>query len=281
MAEKPKHYTRSLLIVYAVLRILVVGVMIRQFFLGNYNAIFICILTLILFMLPTVVERGLNINLPNALEVVILLFIFAAEILGEINTYYLRVPHWDTMLHVMNGFLMAAIGFAMIDILNQSERFHIKMSPLFVALVSFCFSMTIGVVWEFFEFSCDQILHTDMQKDTWISAPASVDWVPDGRNVAVTIPIESVVITAKDQTVYTYNRYLDIGLHDTMKDLMVNCLGAIVFSIVGLLYIKGRAPGAVIMENLVPTRMSEQQIAEAAQEREHIRQLRKKRRKRK
>jgi xanthine/uracil permease len=126
--------------------------MVTQFFNKSYDSVFLCILTLFLFTLPSFVEKQLKIDVPNTLEVIIILFIFSAEILGEIREYYLIFPFWDSILHTINGFLCAAIGIAMIDILNRSDRFSFKMSPLFVALVAFCFSMTVGVVWEFFEF---------------------------------------------------------------------------------------------------------------------------------
>lgn len=100
---------------------------------------FLGILTLILFTIPSIIDRKLNIKLPNALETVILLFIFSAEILGEIQNFYGIFKFWDTMLHTINGFLCAAIGFSLIDILNRSPKFHLKMSPIFVALVAFCF----------------------------------------------------------------------------------------------------------------------------------------------
>ena len=101
-------------------------------------------------------------------------FIFSAEILGEIQSFYTIIPLWDTILHTINGFMMAAIGFAMIDILNQDPHFHINMSPLFVAFVAFCFSMTIGVIWEFFEYGMDQFFLTDMQKDWYVPNISSV-----------------------------------------------------------------------------------------------------------
>lgn len=147
-----------------VLQILVVLTMVAEIFNRNFYNVFLCLLTLVLFNIPRFVDLKLNIKLPTMLEVVILLFIFAAEILGEIQSFYTIFPYWDTVLHTINGFIMAAIGFALIDILNQDPRFHINMSPFFVAFVAFCFSMTVGVVWEFFEFGMDQIFGMDMQK---------------------------------------------------------------------------------------------------------------------
>ncbi len=224
--------------VYVILRALVVIVMVLQIFNREYYDAFLCALTLALFLIPSFVERRLHIDVPNTLEVIILLFIFSAEILGEIQEYYLIFPFWDTMLHTINGFLMAAIGIAMVDILNRSHKFKVRLSPVFVAVVAFCFSMTIGVLWEFFEYGMDCFFHMDMQKDTYISAVTSVKLNPDGRNVPVTVPIESVVINGEE-----WAGYIDVGLHDTMKDLLVNFIGAAVFSVIGMLCIMGRGKG--------------------------------------
>ena len=149
------NYSKRNMTIYLVLRALVLLTLVRQIFMGNFNNVFLCGLTLILFVLPAVIEKKFNLALPDALHVLILLFIYSAEILGEIGSFYTHVTFWDTMLHTLNGFLMAAIGFALIDILNNSPKFHISMSPIFVAFVAFCFSMTAGVVWEFFEFFMD------------------------------------------------------------------------------------------------------------------------------
>ena len=224
--------------VYFILRFSVVAVGIRQFFLGNYNGVFMCVLTLLLFMIPSFVNHRFKVVLPNTLEIIILFFIYAAEILGEVNCYYLTVPHWDTILHTLNGFIMGGIGFALIDILNQSDRVAISLSPVFVSLVAFCFSMTTGVVWEFFEFGMDQFLQTDMQKDTLIPAIHSVLFHPEGLNESATVVIQEMTVNGKP---WELDGYLDIGLIDTMKDLIVNFVGAVIFSILGLLYLSGRS----------------------------------------
>ena len=182
---------------YILLRVLVVAVMIAQIWNQNWNNVFLCVLTLILFMIPSFVDKQLHIEMPTTLEIIIILFIFSAEILGEIQEYYLIFDHWDAMLHTINGFLMAAIGFSLIDILNQNENFSMSLSPVFVAVFAFCFSMTIGVLWEFFEFGADWFFQTDMQKDTIIHSISSVIFNPEGKNVAVTIPIESIVVNGQ------------------------------------------------------------------------------------
>lgn len=231
--------------VYIALRAAVILVMIAQFFNRNFENVFLCALTLILFILPTVLERKLEVDLPDTLEIIILLFIFAAEVLGEISAYYTTYPHWDTMLHTLNGFLCAAVGFCLVDLFDRSERFSLTLSPVFMAIVAFCFSMTIGVLWEFFECSMDRIFLFDMQKDTVVTAISSVMLDPAGGNHAVVIKnISDVVVIADGKEIpLGVGGYLDVGLYDTMEDLFVNFIGAAVFSVIGYFYVKGRGKG--------------------------------------
>ena len=232
--------------VYIVLRLAVILVLIAQFFKGNFENVFLCILTLVLFLVPTFIERKIHVDLPDTLEIIIMLFIFAAEILGEIQAYYITFPYWDTMLHTLNGFLCAAIGFALVDILNRSERFSIQLSPIFLAITAFCFSMTIGVLWEFFECTMDQFFFLDMQKDTVVHTISSVMLDPAGGNHPTAIrDITDVIVVTADgaQHPLGLGGYLDIGILDTMKDLFVNFIGAVVFSIIGYFYVKSRGKG--------------------------------------
>lgn len=241
-----ENYSKRNMTIYLVLRILVVLTLIRQIFLGNWNNVFLCVLTLGLFLVPVLIDKKFNIQLPDALQVIILLFIYSAEILGEINEYYIVIKHWDTMLHTLNGFLCAAIGFSLIDILNRKEFFHATMSAAFVALVAFCFSMTIGVLWEFFEYGMDTMFLTDMQKDRIVTTVSTVNLHPDGKNKPIVVKdIENTIIESIDENgnkvkTIIEGGYLDIGINDTMKDLIVNFVGAVTFSIIGLLYIKNK-----------------------------------------
>lgn len=239
-----------------VLTLIVVFSVIRQFFLGNYHNMFLGILTLILFMVPQFLDKKLSVTIPVGLETVILIFIFSAEILGEINAFYVKIPIWDSILHTTNGFLMAAIGFALIDLFNRSEKFSIKMSPYFVAFFAFCFSMTVGVLWEFFEFSMDQFFGLDMQKDWIVTVINSVKLNPTGANVPIHVDVQSVVINGEQ---WNLGGYLDIGLIDTMKDLIVNFIGAVVFSVIGILYLKNRERGK-LAASLIPQVRNEDKI---------------------
>ena len=245
--DKPRFYTnKATLTVYLVLRALVILVLVRAALRRDFESVFLCGLTLVLFILPSIFTRKLNIELPGTLEIIILLFIFAAEILGEINSFYIRVPNWDTMLHTLNGFLCAAIGFALVDMLNRSDSFSFKLSPVYLAIVAFCFSMTVGVLWEFFEYSGDRFLGYDMQKDTIIHTVKTVELDPTRSNKIVTLSdIDDVIIVHSDgtQEALGLGGYLDVGINDTMKDLMVNFVGAVVFSIIGYFYVKEKGKG--------------------------------------
>ena len=238
-----KKERRINITVYLVLRFLVIICMVEQALKGSWHAVALCFLTLILFTVPTVVSKTFKVKLPTTLEIIVYLFIYAAEILGEIQNFYGIFKHWDTMLHTLNGFLAAAVGFSLIDILNRTERFHIKMTPIFVALVAFCFSMTIGILWEFCEFAADRYLSLDMQKDRVVQKISSVELNKENKNDPVVIDNinKTKIYSDNNQKITTVeNGYLDLGIIDTMKDLIVNFIGALVFSILGFLYIKDR-----------------------------------------
>lgn len=248
--------------VYIVLRLLVILVMVAQFFNGNFENVFLCILTLILFLLPTIFEKSLQIDLPNALEIIILLFIFAAESLGEIRAFYTTFAYWDTMLHTINGFLCAAIGFSLVDMCNRHKRVSLSLSPVYMAIVAFCFSMTIGVLWEFFECTMDQFFLLDMQKDTVVNVISSVNLDPTGGNTPVAIKgiTDVIVVCGEEQIPLGVGGYLDIGILDTMKDLWVNFIGAVVFSIVGYFYVKSRGKGW-FARNFIPQVLPEDETS--------------------
>ena len=235
--------------VYVILRSLVVAIGVVSFFRGYYENVFYCILSLILFLLPAFVTKNFGIELPQTLEIIVLAFVFAAEILGELAGFYQKVTLWDSMLHTTTGFLAAAIGFALLDIFNKNEHFKFQVSPVYMAIVAFCFSMTVAAVWEIFEFSMDTFLGFDMQKDMVVSTIGSVSLDLSKSNEVITISdIAKVTVTCADGTVYDLSDYgiygyLDIGIRDTMKDIIVNLIGAVAFSVIGFFYIKNRGKG--------------------------------------
>ena len=247
---KTKREKKSF-IVYMSLRILVIFCAVREALMGNYTNTALCIISLMLFTLPSILEDTLKMEFPSLMESLTYIFIFAAEILGEINNFYEIFPYWDTMLHTINGFLWAGLGFSMIDILNiRSSKFN--LSPLYLALVAFCFSMTIGVFWEFFEFGVDRVLNQDMQKDEIVYniSTVTLDETKSNKPVRIKDIEKTIIVTEKGEEVLI-NGYLDIGLKDTIKDLFVNFIGAFTFSVFGFFYIYRRDEKS-FLNNFIP-----------------------------
>ena len=236
MRNRYKKDKRSAIIIYFVLRILVIICGVLSIINGNYRHALICLLALLLFTLPTVAQNTFKFELPNTFEAIVYFFIFAAEILGDVNRFYVTVPHFDTILHTMTGFLSAAVGFALVDLLDRKSK-KIELTPILIVVVAFCFSMTIGVLWEFFEYTGDQLFIADMQKDTIVSS-FSTSKLDDSKRVYVTDIVETQIKTKSGETYVIKDGYLDIGINDTMKDLLVNMVGALVFCIFGVIYLK-------------------------------------------
>ena len=237
--------------VYVLLRALVFAALLVSLGRGDFESAFVCMLSLILFLLPSFFERQFNLKLPSVLEIIILLFIFASQILGELAYYYVKVPHFDTLLHTVNGFIFSAVGFALVDILNKSSRTKFELSPLYLSVVAFCFSMTIGIFWEFFEFGVDYFFKTDMQKDMVLTEISSIAFDLAGKNR--TIHINGINELSLNGGEYILSGYVDIGLYDTMKDLFVNFIGAAIFSVIGFFYVKCRGKGK-FAKMFIPTK---------------------------
>ena len=142
---------------------------------------------------------GERYKIPKRLEIIITLFIFAAQVLGELNGFYDKIPWWDTMLHTTSGIILGLAGFLVVYLLNEKGDANVNLSPIFVVIVAFCFALTMGVFWEVFEFGADRLFGLNMQK-----------FRMPGQD----------------------------GLVDTMEDLMVDAIGALVACIAGWKYMK-------------------------------------------
>lgn len=163
-----------------------------------------CTLGLVVMMLPTLIERKWELGITNAIYVLYYVFLYCAVFLGEVLEFYYLLPHWDTVLHFFSGAMLSALGFILVDILNRNERVHVSLSPLFVAVFAFCFALAAGAVWEIYEFSGDTLLGLNMQK----------------------------CLTEHGQPLVGY-----AALSDTMKDIVVDALAALVVSALGYLSI--------------------------------------------
>ena len=234
LMDSYKYGNKKTFAVFMILNLLVFLTAIRCIFTKNYESLATCVLVLILFLVPAFIEDKMDLSIPPLFKAIIFIFIFAAEILGEIDSFYVKIPGWDTMLHTINGFLFAAVGFSLIYLLNRESK-DFNLSPFYMALVAFCFSMTIGVLWEFFECSMDLFFNMDMQKDLLLTTINSVSLDPanSGEVIHVKDIVETVVTTASGETTIIEDGYLDVGIYDTMKDLLVNLIGAVVFSTIG------------------------------------------------
>ena len=240
------YKSKGLMAVYVCLFVFVGVTLVRSVLRLEVMNALICLLTLVLFMIPAFVEKNFKLHLSCFFEAAVLIFIFSAEILGEIDRYYEKVPHWDTALHTVNGFLFAAFGFALLDMINRDRHIKFKLAPVYLTLVAFCFSMTIGVLWEFYEFGMDRLFFMDMQKDTYMK---TFLYATEGERA--TAVVKEVVILLEDGRTVTLPSFPDIGLGDTMKDLMVNFIGAAVFCVIGYFYLKRKGRGK-IAEQMIP-----------------------------
>ena len=123
-----------------------------------------CVIGIIGFFLPNIISKRTKIVIPSNMYIAYILFLYASVFLGEIRNYYYKIPNWDTILHTFSGAMFGALGFSFVNILNKHEKIHVELSPIFVAIFAFGFAVTLGVIWEIYEFTCDGILGVNMQK---------------------------------------------------------------------------------------------------------------------
>lgn len=235
-----EQYGQSKLSFFAfmLLRVIVVIALVVALINGRYENVMLCVLTLILFMIPAFLERKLNADFPTYFEVALLIFIFSAEILGEICAFYVKFAFWDTMLHGISGFLLTACGFSFIDLFHKDDNLKFKLHPVYMTFSSFSFATTFAVLWEFFECGMDTFFGKDMQKDTIVKSFQSVVLDPTNSNIPIKVKdIQQVVIDGKP---LPFEGYLDIGLLDTMKDLAIASFGSIIFCILAYIYLKSK-----------------------------------------
>ena len=245
-----KHKFKAIL--YIILRTILIGSFVFALVRGNWENAGMAFLTFTLLMIPTFIERQLKIELPTPMEVIVISFVFAAMFLGEMNSFYNTIPFWDSALHTVNGFICAGVGFGLIDILNRNDRVSMNLSPMFVVLFSFCFSMTTGVIWEFFEYGMDVFFGIDMQKDAILHSIHSYKFGTNGE-IGYINDIKEVIINGKKVS----DGYVELGLLDTMKDLLLNFVGAVVYNTAGFFYLKTRKQKADFIENFIPQRKTE------------------------
>lgn len=236
-------------VVYVVLLAIVITQMIIEITEGKTLNIPTYILIFALMMIPSAVEVLFGIEMPTVLEIIIICFIFSAYHLGEANAFYTKIKEWDLILHTLNGFISAGIGCGMINILNHRKIEKMNLTPIFVVMFSFCFSMTTGIVWEFIEYGMDSIVGTDMQKDTFLNSIHSFNLYSIGHgDIGWINDIKDVAVNGKS----IGHAYIDLGLNDTMKDMLLNCTGAIVFNILCFINLKSEKSEGRFIKNFIP-----------------------------
>ena len=175
---------------------------------GDYTLmLFQCAVAVIIIFLPSLFEHQFKIEIPNYMQIVFMLFLYSAVYLGEVREFYYRVPHWDSILHAISGAALTALGFSLVDIFNTNKRIRMELSPLLETLFAFCFSVTLGALWEIYEFTFDGILGMNMQKFMMENGTPLV-----GRE----------------------------ALSDTMKDIIINTVGALVVCVIGYIGLGAR-----------------------------------------
>lgn len=226
------------IIIYSILNIITLIYTIIELLNKDIQNIILCIVTILLLSLPFIIEKKFKLIIPNILKISIFIYIFGTQILGEVNHFYVRVLYWDKYLHALHGFLGAGLSFSLIYLLNRKIAAS-NLSRFFIILTTFCISTTIGITWEVLEYSADNIFQVDSQNDVYINNISSMLLDPKKESKVIKIKdIEYTIIYDKDDNILTkFNGYLDIGLHDTMIDIIVNSLGSITFCIIGYLYL--------------------------------------------
>jgi|GEM_PF-195863 len=129
---------------------------------GLWRAAFVAAITLVVTMLPLVIQRWADFRLPRALVFLISAFAVCTLLLGEVFDFYETYWWWDVALHSGSAVMFGLFGIILIMLIFDNAS--INASPIMVAFLAFCFAMAVGAVWEIFEFGMDQIFGLNMQK---------------------------------------------------------------------------------------------------------------------
>jgi hypothetical protein len=161
-----------------------------------------CILGIFAMFLPTLLERKLHLVIPSRMLVLYALFLYCAIYLGEVRSFYYQIPYWDSILHFFSGGMLSTLGFSVIVLLNKTDRIPVNLSPVFISAFAFCFAVTLGTLWEVYEYCLDGLLGLNMQK-----------------------------FALENGTQFVGHA----ALSDTMEDLIIDCISAFIISAAGYL----------------------------------------------
>lgn len=208
-------------IVRLVCTAVIAALLARSLICGNWRHVLYSVITFAFMFLPELVIFGLKLDVPDSLSIVYVVMLFSANILGELVELYILLPVWDSLLHFISGFFIALLGCSLYELMTGETP-----KPLPAALFAFMSAIVFSVLWEYFEYFMDSVFHTDMQKDRLLSSVSSILLNPDGINVSVTREAGSVIVNGE-----VWPGYIDIGLHDTMNDMLIASLGALIASV--------------------------------------------------
>lgn len=236
MMEKKKGQLVKL--VYIIVLLLTVISFVKAFNSGDIKNSILCIISMFLYFVPYIINKLLNIMFPVIVRITFVLFIFATIILGEINDFYVLIPIWDDILHIVQGFVVSSVGFSLIYLLFKNKNI-IRYEKILIALYSFCLSISVGVIWEVGEYITDYNMRVDMQKDKYIYEFKSILLNPKKNNEVIVVDKigYTTIYDESGNKIITFNGYLDIGLHDTIDDLIDTAVGSILFCFIGCLYL--------------------------------------------
>ncbi len=229
-----RHFKRKF-ILYVVTRMIFILVGVVSALFEDYLTASLCAIALVFFLLPTFLYNKFNIKVPSALEISAVLFTFMCVVGGEIGHLYAQFPLWDKILHTFSGFLIAAIGLAFMDFFTKRKSSVFRLTPFFAVFFAFFFALGVEVIWEVFEYMVDTFTgFTDMQADYYINYFTSKKAGGETNPVPIIVGgIKDVVITFEDgREALVLHGYIDIGLADTMHDIIVGAAGALLFCVI-------------------------------------------------
>lgn len=243
--------SRTALFVYLLVNAITLYFAVVSIISSNLGNFILCLVSICLYTLPTVIPIIFKMYVPPLFRGILYIFILSSQTLGELAHFYLFIPHWDTGLHILSGFLCAAYGLALVYILNRDKK--IELNIFFLLLASMGITMLIAAGWEIFEFIMDYFGLFDMQKDYIVSHISTVKLGIDSHGAPTKIVgITRTIIESADGTSTVIDGgYLDIGIIDSMKDLINNFLGGIAFCILAYLALKKHKPIKLLSQLII------------------------------
>lgn len=216
----PKKAGRVLRISFVLIaELFTVGTIAVMLISRDTERLLLACVTVLLVLVPGVLERLFHCRISTTVYLFGIIYATGA-MMGHCWKFYYTIPGWDKLLHICGGVMFAIFGFYLFVRMNHGRADHLS-----AAVFALCFSMAVAVFWEFFEYGADVFFGMDMQNDTVVSGITSYFLGPETGVSGSINNIRNVVINGASLPV---DGYLDIGLHDTMLDMLLESLGALV-----------------------------------------------------